>query len=219
MRFFKKTAFTLSFAALFLSGAANASNVFQWQSEAGDISVTFSDSWARVNNQGPLDLLTIKAPTENEYAQCVVRAEDDKRFVIYPLQFGPEIQREYVSTEMWEEYFTADRNTVILSVYDDAQLGKGWASVVSASYETGLGPKMVKRSVAFASLYRGKLYSVECSAQEDHYAKWHDAFMDFIKSVDFPLTTNHALSGYYRDFIGDSGVHIKGLNILDNSHY
>ena len=100
MRLFSKTVLTL--AALVTMGAPIAqASVFKWQAEDRSVSVTFPDSWARINNQKPDDILTISAPMSNARAICKISAMHDPRFVIYPISYARSIQRTYVSTPMW----------------------------------------------------------------------------------------------------------------------
>jgi hypothetical protein len=163
--------------------------------------------------------LTVKAPGDHDYATCVISAKQDERFKIYPIHYSGALQRENYSKDMWEDYYNGQTSTVYHLVKDDAGLDEGFASMASVSYETAVGPRMVKRAIAFASLYGNTLYGVECSAEESAYGRWHDQFMSFVKAVDFKRTTNNALSGYYRDFIEDGSLLIKGQNFLDDTYH
>ena len=86
-------------------------------------------------------------------------------------------------------------------------------------YETQDGPKMMKRAIAFARLYNNVLYTVECSAEESVYEKWHNSFLSFIKSVNLEAHTNFAVEGYYRSFLDDCLLKIKGETVLDDTYY
>lgn len=219
MRFFTKTVLTLSAFACFAVPSAQAS-VFKWQAEDRSVSVTFPDTWARISNQKPEDILTISAPGTNDYAGCKISAIDDARYMIYPASLGSAVQHVYASKSMWKDYYEKRyARPAIHAVYDDASLDEGNASIAYMSYDTAVGMKMRKRGVALASYYGDKLFIVECSAQEASYDKWHAKFMDFMHAVDLRHYTNDALSGFYRDFIADCGVKIKGISILEDSYY
>ncbi|MAI63054.1 MAG: hypothetical protein CBB87_11355 [Micavibrio sp. TMED27] len=220
MRLFSNSVLTLStLAALSCGFVTDAkASVFFWQSEDKKVSVTFQDTWGRVSNQKPSDLLTVKAPGSLEYAMCTISQREDERFKIYPNQYAPHIQKLNFSKDMWTLHFDGQKNPVIHEVRDAAQLSVGYASMASASYETAVGPKMRKRAIGFASLYRNKLYTVECSAEESVYDEWHGAFMSFMKAVEFNVETNHALSGYYRDFIDDTKLWVKGPTVTEDTY-
>lgn len=218
MRSIFKTILTVSSFCLLAAAPAQAS-VFVWQSEDGMVSASFSDSWGLVHNQSPSGLMTIKAPGDHDYATCQVNASDDGRFKVYPVHYAPNIQRLHVSKGMWEGHFARESSVTFHKVLDNAGLSDGFASMASVSFETANGPKMMKRALAFASLQGDTLYTVECSAEEHAYHKWHNAFLSFVKSVEFKRTTNHALTGYYRDFLADSEIKIKGQTILEDTYH
>lgn len=203
--------------ALGFSVPASA-EVFYWQDHKTGVSASFPDRWDFVTNVDPNDVLTVYAPGEGHMATCRVNAKNDARFAIYPRHYAGQIQRLYVSDEMWERYYAYADNPVFHSRVDDVGLSHGFASMAQVSFETVDGPKALKRGIAFASLYGNILYTVECSAEASVYHLWHDAFLSFIKSVDFKKHTNHALSGYYRDFLKDKVIKVRGQTVLDDSY-
>ena len=87
------------------------------------------------------------------------------------------------------------------------------------SYDTTRGAKLRKRAIGFASYYRNKIYTVEWSAEESVYHKWHNAFLGVIKSVDFHDGTNFAFSGYYRDFINDTTLKVRGPSVFEDTYH
>ncbi|MAF97773.1 MAG: hypothetical protein CMH26_03980 [Micavibrio sp.] len=218
MRFISKTLLSLS---LVLSlGTQNAlAEVYVWEAEDGQVSVSFPDRWARLHNQKPSDLLTVKAPGDNSYAMCKISAREDGRFKIYPRRFESAIHKLNFSKAMWEDYYQGQDNTIFHDVRDDAQLSYGYATYARVSFETAVGPKMQKRGLAFASLFDNKLYIVECSAEKDAYEKWHNSFMSFIKAVTFPHNTNLALTGYYKNFLDDCLFKVEAPDFVDDYHY
>ncbi|MCB1652130.1 MAG: hypothetical protein KDI46_08765 [Alphaproteobacteria bacterium] len=221
MPWLKKSILSLStVAALSMSAAIPAANasVFVWQADDQSVSASFPDSWQRISNQAPSTLLTIKAPGEYDFATCTISKTPDDRFKIYPIHYAAQIQREYVSQNVWDRYYHAQTNPVFHMVKDDSGLGRGFATMSSVSYETAVGPKMIKRAVAFASLYNKAIYVAECSAEQSAYPRWHNAFMSFMKSVDFKEFTNYALSGYYRNFISDADYKVVGPTIFDTTN-
>ena len=209
---------TVSMIIALVAGAAQAS-VFVWQDPASDARLSFPDSWKPVNNQNPGDVLTIRAPGENDFAQCRLNVQPEDRFKIYPVDYSPEIQRLNVSKAFWEKSFDLYDNVVLDQVADNAGLGRGFGSWATASYETTKGAKMFKRSMAYASYYNNHIYTVECSAEQGAYDRWHNPFLTVVKSVDFKKTTNHAYTGYYRDFLSDKTLKIRGATVLDDTYH
>ncbi|MCC6597981.1 MAG: hypothetical protein IT559_04255 [Alphaproteobacteria bacterium] len=197
-----------------------SAEVFYWQDPGSKMSLSFPDRWAQVSNQYPGDVITIAAPGRNEFAGCHVNVQDDRRFAIYPAGYDAHIQRRDFSMPYWESYYGIHNNVVFRDVYDNAGLGRGFASMAAASYETASGPKMMKRSIAFASYYNNRVYTVECSAEDSVYPKWHNAFQSIIKSIDFHDPTNaRSSTGYYRDFLRDRTLKVRGQNVFEDSYH
>lgn len=206
----------LTFSAAFPAKA----DVFYWQDGGSKMSVSFPDRWARVSSQNPGDIMTIRAPGAHDFAECRINVRDDGRFKIYPAGYDAHIQRQDFSMPYWEDYYGLYNNVVFRDVYDNAGLGRGFASMATAAYETASGPKMMKRSIAFASYYRNRVYTVECSAEDSAYPKWHTAFQGVIKSMDFHDPTNsRALNGYYRNFFCDKTLKIRGPGVFEDSYH
>ena len=210
--------FSLCAFAFGLAAPASA-EVFYWQDHETGVSASFPDRWDFVTNTDPNDVLTVYAPGEGHMASCRVNAKEDARYAIYPRHYAGQIQRLYVSDEMWERFYAYADNPVFHSREDDKGLSHGFASMAHVSFETVDGPKALKRAVAFASLYGNTLYTVECSSEASVFHLWQGAFMSFIKSVDFKKHTNHALSGYYRDFLQDRVLKVRGQTVLDDTYH
>lgn len=172
-----------------------------------------------VNNQNPGDVLTIRAPGTNDFAECRLHVEDEGRFKIYPVGYSRQIQHLNVSAPYWEEFFATYDNPSFAEFRDNAGLGRGFASMTTASYVTAKGAKVAKKALAFASYYNNHLYTVECSAEQSVYEKWQPAFLGVMQSVDFKKTTNHDYEGYYRDFLSDKPLKIRGETILDDRYH
>lgn len=219
--FFKTLSFVGVLSVSFV--APSFASVFVWQDPQSGVSVSFPDRWAVVSNKDTHDVLTVRAPGEYDYASCKVSAKTDARFAIYPRKFADNIQRVALNDHYWNEHYASVNDTVFHSVQDNKGLGRGFASMAEVSYETAPdalhGLKMQKRGIAFASLYDNTLYTVECSAQASSYHKWHDAFLSFVKSVDFKQKTNYALTGYYRNFMDDCILKVRGPHFADDTYY
>ncbi len=210
---------TVTALALVIGLSSAKADVSVWRDPMTKMTVSYADTWQRANNQNPGDMLTVRAPGDNEFAECKVNILDDGRFKIYPVRNSAAIQRLYYSKDYWEQYLAQYNNVVIHEGTDNNGLGRGFASMASVSYETVKGAKMKKRAIGFATLYRNKAYTVECSAQEAAYHKWHDKFLNFVKAVNFHQGTNFAISGYYRDFLGDKTLKVRGSHVFEDTYH
>src|SRR5688572_10187132 len=84
------------------SGIPSAqAEVFYWQDAHTKMTVTVPDTWRLTSNQMPNDQLTVLAPGANEYAMCRLRADKDRRFLIYPQRYSAAIQRKNFSKDFW----------------------------------------------------------------------------------------------------------------------
>jgi hypothetical protein len=208
----------LSTAMLAASGAARA-DVFYWQDPESGASLTFPDRWAQVSNQNPGDVLTVRAPGGNDFAECRLNVQPDGRFKIYPAEYSPQIQRKNISRDFWDGAFALYNNVNIDQVSDNAGLGRGFGSWATASYETAKGARMIKRSLAYASYYDRHVYTLECSAEAAAYDRWVNPFLSVVKSVNFKKTSNGQTTGYYRDFLSDKTLKIRGATVLDDTYH
>ncbi|MEM7650831.1 MAG: hypothetical protein AAF204_01955 [Pseudomonadota bacterium] len=211
----------LAFSAIALTSGVSsaAADVNVWRDPDTKMTVSYADTWAQLNNQNPGDVLTIQAPGANDHAICSVNIADEGRFKIYPVRFSGAIQRMNVSQDYWDAYLGRYNNVVVHEGTDNNGLGRGFASMASVSYETVKGAKMKKRAIGFASHYRNHIYTVECSAEASAYHKWHGQFLSFIKSVDFHQGTNFATSGYYRNFMGDKTLKVRGPHLFEDTYF
>lgn len=212
--------FGLSCVLIAASAIPAKADVFYWQDGGSKMSLSFPDRWARVSNQNPGDVMTIRAPGVHDFAECRANVREDGRFKIYPAGYDAHIQRQEFSMPYWESYYGQYNNVIFRDVVDNAGLGRGFASMATAAYETAKGPKMMKRSIAFVSYYKNRVYTVECSAEDSAYSKWHSAFQGVVKSIDFHDPANgRAVAGYYRDFLDDDTLKISGPTIFEDSYH
>jgi hypothetical protein len=164
-------------------------------------------------------VLTVRAPGDNEFAECRLNVQPEDRFKIYPISYSPEIQRLNVSTPYWDQYFGLYNNVSLEKTSDNAGLGRGFASWATASYKTAKGAKMNKRAMAYASYYDKHIYTVECSSEHSAFSKWYNPFLSVVKSINFKKTTNNNYTGYYRDFLSDKTLKIRGATVLDDTYH
>lgn len=203
--------FILGFVLCFAAFDARA-EIFVWKDGLTNISLSFPDRWAVVNNQKPNDILTIAGPTNrdntNDMPQCRMRVHDDKRFAIYPARYDGAIQRLNVSGEFWDQYVNEFDNATVLDMRNDAALGQGYASFAHFRYEVPFGDGIAREGMAFASLYNNKINVFECASVEGTFSKWERSFYGIAASVNlYGIRSGHP-HGYYRDFMDDKTLRI-----------
>lgn len=201
------------FALLSISSAS--AEVFVVQNDEARFSMSFPDTWHRAHNQKPDDKLTVKAPYEFEFVSCKMRVRNDHRYLIYPVRYSADMQKAAYSKDFWFDYVNEYTNPYIRHVTDFAGLGRGFASYAEGGYTTAVGPKVDKRMIMFASLYRDKAYILECSSEASVYEKWRPHFLSVAKSVDFTKTIHDLPVGNYRNFIDDPAIKINGRRQMD----
>ena len=211
-----KSLFLLGFVGLVSLPGAAVADVFVWNSHDKDVSVAFPDRWGIVNNHQEDEILRIAAPAitgQVEEAQCRIRVREDGRFKMHPVSNGDEIQRQHYGVEFWETYANEFKHAHFNHIQNNAGLGRGFASFADITYQSYEHPQMVRRGIAFASLYQNQAHIVECSVEQSSYMKWYPSFMGVIKSVDFK-SMQPFKRGFYRDFYAGSTT-IEGRRAMD----
>ncbi|MCI5059926.1 MAG: DUF1887 family protein [Alphaproteobacteria bacterium] len=170
--------------------------------------MTFPDTWETQGNRHPDDVLRISAPSNGEDPICNVKISDDKRYSIYPPEYGKAIQKEAVSIPFWKSYMGNYDEYILDRVYDGGGLGRWIASYALGSYSLRDGTAFQqRRAIMFASLYNNKLYIVECSTLNHGYERWDNDFRSIIKSIDFKKAYHNFSIGEYHDFLSDSDLY------------
>lgn len=210
---------TVSALALVMGVSAASADVNVWRDPTTKLTVSYADTWGRINNQSVGDVLTVRAPAANAFAECRINIADDGRFKIYPVRYSGALQRVNFSADYWDRYLAQYNDVMVHEGTDNNGLGRGFASMVSVSYDTASGAKMRKRAIGFVSQYRNHVYTVECSAEESAYHEWHNSFLSFIKAIEFDEGTNFAISGYYRDFLQDNTLRVRGPSVFEDSYH
>jgi hypothetical protein len=132
---------------------------------------------------------------------------DDKRFQIFPADYGDAVQRTAVSIPFWKDYMGRYDDYTIDRVFDGGGLGRWRASYAFASYGKRAGTAyQQRRGIMFASLYYDKLYIVECSSLNHAYEAWGANFRSIIKSIDFKKMYHEHLVGDYANFLRDADL-------------
>ncbi len=207
-------------AALITVTASSAfADIFYWQDKESKLTLTFPDRWRVVHGQQPDEVLTIMAPGVNDHAGCRMRIRDDKRFTVYPRHLEPQVQRVNFSRKFWEDYVGEFDEAQLIETHDDAGLSYGHAGYAQASFISTAGPRVEKRALMLASVYNGKRYVFECSAEKEAYAKWYRPFLSILKSVQFRQENHRYMDGDYRNFMADAPLYVHGATRADLYEY
>ena len=181
---------------------------FLWEDPTSGLTITFPDTWKTQNNRNPDTILTISAPSAGDDPVCEVKINDDKRYTIYPPEYGHAVQREAVSVPFWRSYMASYDDYTIDRVFDGASFGRWIASYGFATYSKRDGTAhQIRRALMFASLYNDKLYTIECSTLNSAYERWDRDFRSVIKSVDFKKIYHERRHGEYANFLNDAELY------------
>lgn len=196
-----------------------------WTDAKTRATLTFPDTWKQVNNELPIDLITLSLPSGDDAATCRVRVEEDRRFMIYPNRYRKDIRDQFFTTNFWAKTLTAYNNVNLIKYEDNAGLGQGFASMALVSYLTppnkADGSDVTDRGGIMAvTSYGDKVYLAECSSYLPSYSKYHVQFMDFFKSITFKKAYHELAVGDYRNFLNDWGtVNVPFPNAVSRSTY
>lgn len=211
-------------AVLACSGVAKADyNV--WTDAKTGATVTFPDTWKQINNELPIDVITLSVPSGDDKAMCRLRAEEDKRFVIYPNRYRKDIRDQYFSAEFWDKYTASYDNIKIVRYQDNAALGQGFSSMTLVSYTTPPSTPDTQDATDRAGVmavtnYGDKVYVAECSSSLPSYNSYHTLFMGFFKSISFKKAYHESVVGDYRNFLNEWGtIEVQFPNSVSRSVY
>ncbi len=220
-RFIKALAVTLSLAAI--SSTAKA-DYFVWQDERTGLSASYPDDWKMVNNQQPDDILTLELPSGEDHAHCFIRADNDKRYIIYPNKYRKDVQRVAFSKNFWQLYNSNYTNVQTWAFGDETGLGKGYASMQLITYQTvpDVPGRMAegRSGILAVSNYFDKTYLVECSSTQASYDKYAVLFQSFMKTIDFKKAYHELMIGNHpRQFLNRGTLDFPDPNGVSRSIY
>jgi len=207
-----------------ISGSAKADYAI-WSDAKTGVTLSFPDSWKLMNNQLPIDVITLSVPSGDDRAECRVQSEEDKRFMIYPSKNRPDIRDLNFTREYWEKYVTAYNNVNVIRYADNTGLGQGFSSMVLLSYlttpDTKDGSDVQDRGGVMAvTNYGDKVYVVQCSSLLPSYSNYHSQFMSFFKSISFKKAYHESVVGDYRNFLNEMGtIDVPFPNAVSRSTY
>lgn len=182
---------------------------FYLQDPVSKLSVSYPDTWRRVYNQKPDDVIVIAAPGVQNFASCRIRIREDHRYQMYPAKFQAANARAMFTEEFWKEYLAEYPMYRIDAITPDTGLGRGMGGEVQATYISFDDPRQQKQAVITASLYNNKIYITDCAAKVEHFESHYPMFRGIAKSVDFRKEIHELPTGEYRNFLADSPTYIR----------
>ena len=203
-----------------LCGVAKA-DYFVWADEKTGLTASFPDSWKIIANQQPDDILTVALPSGEDNAKCVIRADLDKRFLIYPQHLRDEVQMVEFSKDFWKDYNATYQNVQVLGYGDQTGLGKGYASTEMIAYTTPPDEPFENRAAIISvSNYYDKTYIAGCSSKQDAYSKYATKFLSFMKTIDMKKAYHELTIGNHpRNFINGGTLEFKDKNGVSTGRY
>ncbi len=207
-------------ALSFFTNAAHA-DYFAWADEKTGLSATFPDSWKIIANRQPDHVLTVALPSGDDKAQCIIRADIDKRFLIYPNQYRKDVQHVAFSKDFWKDYNATYQNIQTLGYGDETGLGKGFASTEMITYTTPPDEPFENRAAIISvTNYYDKTYIAECSSTQNSYQKYATAFLSFMKTIDQEKAYHELTIGNHpRNFINEGTLEFKDRNGVSTGRY
>ncbi len=210
-------------AALALASFSQTAHAdyFVWADEGTGLTASFPDSWKIIANRQPDDVLSVALPSGEDKAQCFIRADTDKRFLIYPQHLRKDIQKIAYSKDFWKDYNATYQNVNVLGYGDETGLGKGYASTEMITYTTPPDEPFENRAaIVSVTNYYDKTYIAECSSTQSSYEKYATAFLSFMKTIDQKKAYHELTIGNHpRNFINNGTLEFRDRNGVSTGRY
>lgn len=206
------------FLALLACGSPAKADYFVWTDPQTGLTLSFPDTWRRLNDQQPNDLITLIAPSENGRVVCRVRADSDRRFLIYPPRYDADIQKVAYSKPFWDDYLLLYDNVKVEAFSDMTGVGRGTGSRITATYTDPSNPKAPRKGIFFVALDYGTVYLAECSSPVSGWMLWRPLFLSVIGSIDFRKSHHELATGDYRYFMQNGG-NFEDPNAVSTSRF
>lgn len=193
-----------------LSASAARADIFLWQDPDFKYQISYPDTWYRQAPDTPATRLLVAAP--HDRASCRVRAETDRRTMIYPKHLMKAAVNDQLNQAYWWEDVAQYDNAQLLDMYQSAGIGQGNATYVVAGYTIpdGAGNNVQMQTIMFSTLYGDMRYTVNCAAEAGKFIEWQPLFMSVMGSSTFDphyMAYPHGL--YWRDYSKDKQLILR----------
>jgi hypothetical protein len=196
-------------------------NYFVWTDPDSELTLSYPDTWMRINNQKPDDVFSVSAPSGVDMATCRVSVREDKRFLFYPQRYRDAVQKVAYSTDFWSGIFAGYDNVKVHSYLDGAGLGRGLGSYALITYDE-LFPKADVKGMAgimLVSLDHDDAYIASCSSKKVAFDRWRGYFGSFLASIETKKIHHDLFVGEYRDFLNDINIIVNRPDGLETTKY
>lgn len=178
-----------------------------WTDAATGAKVSYPDTWQKLNDRQPDDVLTLSVPSGEDHATCRLRASEDRRFLVYPNRLRDEVRDINFVENYWQDYTAAYDNVNVIRQQNNAGLGQGFASMTLVSFTTPADEPYEQRAgLMVVTNYGDKVYVAECSSTSMSYKKYHVPFLSFFKTISFKPAYSVVKVGNYRNFLSEWGI-------------
>ncbi|HRK97917.1 MAG TPA: hypothetical protein PLE43_05485 [Alphaproteobacteria bacterium] len=208
-------------AAMLVMTASAKADYIVWTDIHTGARVSYPDTWKTINNQQPDDIITLSIPSGEDNASCRLRANEDRRFVIYPNRYRDEVRDTNFTNDFWTDYTASYDNVNVIRQQNEAGLGQGYASMTLISFVTPPDePYADKAGLMLVTNYGDKVYVAECTSTSMSYRQYHTAFLSFFKTISFKPAYSVTKVGDYRNFLKDWGtINVPLSNTVSRSVY
>jgi hypothetical protein len=170
-----------------------------------DFSISYPDSWDVQGNPNPSIRWQVSAPKIADKVTCNIKANKDRRLMIYPERLMDKAVANQLNEEFWGQEFTKFNDVKTAKFYPTSGFGKGHASYANISYTTGSGKEAEHMTaIMLGSIYGDIRYVLTCSATTESFDKWSPLFSSIMGSITLKEKYHPVPTGYYRDFLSDA---------------
>lgn len=211
-------AYIFTFALCISVTVPASAHLYEWSDPVSGMTVRVPDKWRIVPNENVEDIVTFRAPGQNEHAGCRIRATDDARYSIYPESLSDHVNNVYLDDNFWNTLGEKEfRGYWINNTQKSMGLGNGFAHVADMTY-VPMNRPMNKRALIWASLYHNKLYMLECASEYSVFYDWYPTFQYVLSTVRMKKEIHELPTGYYRYFLGDPVLQVNTVRGQTSRH-
>lgn len=181
-------------------GLPARADVFVWEDPTFDFRMTYPDDWVTGVPDRPNVRYKV-AGDGGHHVVCRYLADRDKRYVIYPNRYLPDVRDEAIKSNYWADALPRATDITLIDEFAGG-VGAGPSYYALLDYRrpvTG-GAMADMRAITAATIYDDIRFQVICEAGEKHFADYRDLFGAMIDSISFEPKYHPFKQGFYRDF-------------------
>ncbi len=190
----------LLFTVMILISPMAKADVFVWQDTAFDFQITYPDDWIA----GVADRPNVRYKVAGDgahHAVCRYLADRDKRYVIYPNRYLPDVRDDAIQSDYWADALPrADGITLVNEYAGGVGAGPAYYALLDYRRPVTDGSMSDMRAITAATIYDDMRFQVICEASKTHFADYRDLFGAMMDSITFEPKYHPFKQGFYRDF-------------------